>query len=503
LSKQPVKRGLVVGLLGLSLTLFAACSSTSESGESPFAAVPLANVDLENSREAPSSIDSASVRDLELAWSQPLLAKAEGLRYVGSPVVEEGVAYVQDPMSNVQAIEIETGEIVWEARFEEPVSGPNGVIVMDGEVFGASRSSAFALDAETGSRSWTTRLVRNDSEQIAMAPGYRDGRVYFSTLAYEEEGNEVGALWALDARSGRRLWHFDTVPRGLWGKPEINFGGGIEFTPAFDGKGSMYIGVSNPGPVPGTPRYPWGSSRPGRNLYSNSVVKLNEKTGEVEWFYQLTPHGVCAGGFGSPVLTRVGGRGVVVAVGLAGIAVALDQETGELLWRRPVGVHNGHDNDGLLAMRGEYEKLKTPMLIYPGLYGGVMGNISLRGSTVFVGIVNGPVRVLSQGDLRPSGAYKGELVALDVATGEVEWKRQLSSPIFGPTTVTNDLVITASLEGGVFAFDAESGREAWRKGVPGVTEGGTAVSGDTLLLRTGSPAFAGEMPKLMAYRLAD
>jgi outer membrane protein assembly factor BamB len=154
-------------------------------------------------------------------------------------------------------------------------------------------------------------------------------------------------------------------------------------------------------------------------------------------------------------------------------------------------------------MRGEYEKLKTPMTVYPGLYGGVMGPISVRGSTAFVGVTNGGVRVLSQSSLEPVGSYRGELVALDVATGAVKWKHSVLSPALGPTTVTNDLVFATSLEGGVSAFDAESGKEVWRKELPGQTEGGTTVAGDTLLVRTGSPGLAGEMPRLLAYRLPD
>lgn len=491
-----------IGVASALVILLAGCSSsTSEGGKGPSVAVPLANVDLDNTRNAPSAIESATVQDLERVWSLPLRAAAEGLRYIASPVVEDGVAYLQDPRSNVEAVDLETGKVLWEARYDEPVSGPNGVIVADGMVFGATRSSAFSLDAATGEETWSTKLVRNGAEQISMAPGYHGGRVYLATTPYEGKGNEVGVLWALDGMSGKRLWHFDTVPRGLWGKPQLNYGGGVDFTPAFDGEGAMYVGIGNPGPVPGTPRYPWGSSYPGRNLYSNSIVKLNEKTGEVEWYYQLTPHGVCAGGFGSPVLAEAGGREAVIAAGLAGIAIALDRETGELLWRRPVGIHNGHDDDGLLAMRGEYEKLKTPMTVYPGLYGGVMGPISLRGSTVFVPVSNGAVRVPSQTALEPVGPYTGELVALDVATGAVEWKQRFPSPVFGPTTVTNDLVFVSSLDGITAAFEAGSGKEVWRRKLPSQTEGGMTVVGDTLLVRTGSPGLSGEMPKLMAFRL--
>jgi len=481
----------------------AGCSSSSgEAEDGRSSASPLANVDLANTRQAPSAIERANVADLDLAWSLPQRAKATDLRYLASPVVADGVAYLQDPRSNVEAVDVDSGAVLWERRYEEPVSGPNGVIVAAGVVFGATKEKAIALDAETGEQLWATRLVRNGAEQIAMAPGHHDGRVYVSTATRYGKGNEVGVLWALDAHTGRKLWHFDTVPRGLWGKPEVNNGGGLDFSPAFDAEGSMYVGVSNPGPIPGTERFPWGSSRPGPNLYSNSIVKLDERTGKVEWHYQLAPHGVCTGGLGPPVLAEVGGRKLVIGAGMQGIVVGLDRETGELLWRQPVGIHNGHDNDGLMAMRGEYEKLDTPAVFFPGLYGGVFGPSSLSGSTLFVPVTNGAVRVTSQTALEPVGPYEGELVALDVGDGSVKWKQSFPAPVFGPTTVSNDLVFVSSLDGVAAAFDIHSGDRVWRAKLPGHTEGGMAFSGDSLLVRTGSPGLYGEMPKLLAYRLA-
>ncbi|HEU4739758.1 MAG TPA: PQQ-binding-like beta-propeller repeat protein [Solirubrobacterales bacterium] len=485
----------------------AGCSSSEPSagaGEGEGAhPTALANVDLANTRTAPSAIDSASVGDLELAWSLPQRTKGPYLRYIASPVVKDGIVFLQDPSSNVEAVDLDSGELLWERRFEDPVSGPNGVIVIGRVVYGATRTRAIALDAETGEELWSTPIVGDGTEQIAMAPGYHDGRVYLSTATFAGEGDEVGVLWALDARTGRKLWHFDTVPRGLWGNPEINYGGGIDFTPAFDGEGSMFIGVSGPGPVPGTARYPWGSSRPGPNLYSNSIVKLDERSGEIEWFHQVTPHAVCAGGFGPPVLARAGGRKIVTAVGLGGIAVALDSASGELLWRHPLGIHNGHDHDGLLAMRGEAERLKLPLVSYPGIYGGVFGPISLRGSTAYIAVNNGAVRVTSQESLEAVGSYRSELIALNVGTGKIEWKHDLPDPILGPTTVTNDLVLASSLGGDVFALDADSGERVWGAKLPDHSEGGMAVVGKDLLVRSGSFGLYGEMPRLVAYRLGE
>ncbi len=103
--------------------------------------------------------------------------------------------------------------------------------------------------------------------------------------------------------------------------------------------------------------------------------------------------------------------------------IALDAETGKLLWKRPVGTHNGHDNDGLYAMRHEYSRLSLGETVYPGLLGGVIAPMATNGSTVFVPVVNHSVSFTSQTEPQESGPATGELVALDVATGAVKWDR--------------------------------------------------------------------------------
>jgi outer membrane protein assembly factor BamB len=500
--RKDLAKLLLGPMFALILTVpLGGCSSSSRgAGEERFTEIPYGNVDSANTRYAPSSIEAATVSDLEPAWSLPVEAEGEREGLTGSPVVVGGTVYLQDPASDVLAVDAGSGKLVWKKRFDAPTSGPNGIIAARGMVFGATPSNAFALDADTGRQLWSVRLVRSGSERISMTPGYHDGLVYFSTRPLDEQGGEVGVLWALEAKSGKRVWHFDTVPRSLWGNREVNFGGGLSRPPAFDGEGSMYIGTDNPGPIPGVDRYPWGSSRPGPNLYTNSIVKLEEKTGEVEWHYQVTPHSLCNWDVGAPVLSEVKGRKIVVAGSLGGIVVALDRETGKPLWRQPVGKHNGHDNDGLLAMRSGSAGLPMPMTVYPGVFGGVAGPMAVRGSTVFVPVVDWATRLLTQTDAETVDLPVGQLVALDLATGAVRWKKRLPSPPFGPVVATNDLVIADTYDGWMYAFDAASGDELWNEKLPSYAEGGLTVTGDTLLVRDG--VFDGEQaPQLVAYRV--
>ena len=92
----------------------------------------------------------------------------------------------------------------------------------------------------------------------------------------------------------------------------------------------MYIGTANPAPFPGTSQFPWGSSRPGPNLYTDSIVKLNASTGKLEWYYQQTPHDLYDWDLQDPpILVNVGGRQEVIAAGKSGWVIALDGQTGQ------------------------------------------------------------------------------------------------------------------------------------------------------------------------------
>lgn len=420
-----------------------------------------------------------------------------------SPVVADGIAYTQDSASGVQAIELESGEVLWETSYQSPTAGTNGVVVVNDRIYGAAGADAFALDRNTGEEIWSTTLGRDGSEQIAMAPGYRQGLVYVSTVPVNEKGGEVGVLWALDGETGKKAWRFDTVPKDLWGNRKVNFGGGLGQPPAFDEKGAMYFGVGNPGPAPGTKRHPWGSSRPGPNLYTDSIVKLDAETGKLLWHYQVTPHDICNWDIGSPVLANVGGRSLVIAAGRSGLVVALDRRTGQLVWKQAVGRHNGHDKDGIHAMRGEFDKLETPLTVYPSALGGVYAPISVSGSRVVVPVVNFGGTVASQTRQLWRGTPTGELVGLDLTTGRVAWKHKFSSGAFGAPVSVNDLVFATSSDGTIYGFDLESGREVWKTSMPAGIAAGLTISGDTLLAPAGRVEFEGQTPQILAYRLSN
>jgi alcohol dehydrogenase (cytochrome c) len=193
--------------------------------------------------------------------------------------------------------------------------------VAHGTVYAATGTAAVALDATTGRQLRSRTLVRNDHEGIDMTPGYHDGAAHVSTVPVNAStgvsygGGGQAVLWALNARTGAPEWSWDEV-QNLWGLG-IN-SGGQWYAPSIDAQGNIYLGVANPGPIGGLPGYPWGTSRPGPDLYTDSVVKLSP-AGKLLWYYQLTPHDLFDWDLQDPpMLTTANGQPVVIDGGKAG-----------------------------------------------------------------------------------------------------------------------------------------------------------------------------------------
>jgi outer membrane protein assembly factor BamB len=495
----------VVALVAIAALVLLLSGSSSSGDDLELTGTGYPGVDVANTREAKGTIASSNVSELDIAWTLPLTAQSAYGAHASAPVIVNGVVYSQDLESNVEAISLDSGEVQWRKPYEVPNEGPNGVVVSEGRVFGATASDAFALDQKTGKQVWSTPLVVNSGEAIDMAAGYHDGLVYVSTVpttvnrAYP--GGGVGTLWALDAKTGAKKWRFDTVPKSLWGDTAVNSGGGLWQPPSFDDQGNMYFGTGNPAPYPGTPQEPWGSSRPGANLYTNSVVKLDAGSGKVRWHYQQTPHDIYDWDFQDPpILIEAGGRKLAIGAGKSGIVVALDAKTGKPVWKRPVGIHNGHDADNLLALKGETSKIKAGE-VFPGTLGGVIAPMASDGTNLFVPVVNHPLTISSSGALGEGAEMSGELVAIDAATGRIEWNQEFASAAFGAPTVVNDLVFTTAFEGSVFAFDKETGNEVWVGSLPAGINTGVSISGDTVIAPAGLASAEGQVPEIVAYRL--
>jgi len=474
---------------------------------------------LANTRDVASAINTSDVSKLGVAWTVPLripITHTDGA-YAATPVVVNGVVYVQDLESNVMAISLATGQVLWTHTYNSPNGGPDGVNVANGVVYAATNHAAFALSAATGRQLWIRTLIGNDHEGIDMAPGYDHGTVYVATVPVnptvgEYLGGGKGILWALNAATGAPEWSWDEV-QDLWGKPNINSGGGQWYPPSFDAQGNIYIGVANPAPLYGTPAYPWGSSRPGPNLYTDSVVKLSPQ-GKLLWYYQLTPHDLFDWDMQNPpVLTTANGQPVVIDGGKAGILIELNARTGQLLWKLPVGVHNGHDRDGLLteyAKPASHAGLPKQFCLEPGAFGGVETQLASNGSTTYAAVNDTPLPVCGTGQgcsISESAVIEdvikgtGEMVAVNQDTGQLAWDTRLPSTPYGAATVTNGVVFTTTFRGDLYALSAATGAILFTTPLSAGTNAPVAVDGDYVIAGAGSPLSAQQQPMIIAYKL--
>jgi outer membrane protein assembly factor BamB len=472
---------------------------------------PTPNGDLANRRVATSEIDSGNVDDLGVAWTVPIKGGGTFGNYASTPIIADGVVYTQDLTSNVKAIDLETGDVKWTKDYDSATVGPNGLTIGYEKVFGATSSFAFALDMESGEEVWRSqKLPRNANEGIDMAPAVFDGTLYVSTVPGNTKsfykGNGAGVLWALDAETGKPRWKFWTVPENLWSEEhtEVNSGGGLWHPPAFDENGDVYIAVANPAPWPGTKEFPWGSSRPGPNLFTNSVVKLSREDGKEIWHRQVLAHDVYDWDLQlPPILAEDGDRTLVLVAGKVGYVYAIDSEDGSVVWQQPVGVHNGHDKDNEAALAGNYDRMpKLPLTLLPGILGGVETQMAVADGVVYAPIVNIPTVFKSQTkyDLQIAKGT-GEMVALDVGDGSQKWKRELAQPAYGAATVSNDLVFTTTFEGKLIALDRDDGSVTWEEQMPAGTNATVAIVGDTLVTAASFPQSKDQRPVIIAYRL--
>jgi outer membrane protein assembly factor BamB len=475
------------------------------------------DADQGSTRFVASTITGANVSKLGVAWTVPLTmstAHTDGA-YAATPVIVDGVVYVQDLDSNVFAISLATGQVLWTHDYDSPNGGPDGVTVAGGVVYAATNHAAVALDAATGAQLWSRTLTENDHEGIAMAPGYNNGTVYVSTVpanvttVYGAGGQ--GILWALNAKTGAPQWSWNQ-DQNLWGNPAVNSGAGLWYTPSFDAQGNIYLGIANPAPIFGTKAYPLGSSRPGPDLYTDSVVKLSP-AGKLLWYYQLTPHDLYDWDLQNPpVLTTADGRQVVIDGGKAGIMIELDAQTGKLLWQLPVGGHSGHENDGALtehATPTSHDPLPAKYCLEPSLYGGMLTELASNGSTAFAAVNDWALAASPTGFTGSVGGQVkafysavGEMVAVNQDTGSVIWDTPLPSMLFGAATVTNNVVFTTTFSGYLYALDATTGAILFSTPMSALTNAPVAVDGDYVIAGAGLAAPSSRQRNMIiAYKL--
>ncbi len=519
--------GTSLSLLAVLVTLLAAACTTSKpaattaksatttnpSATPPSGSWPYPNADVANTRQAPGSvISSANVSKLQQAWTFRITSKPDG--GVGalamSPVVVDGVVYLQDMEANVYALDLASGGLRWEYQVNTPElggPGPDGVAVVNGRVYGDTPHTAFALSAATGKPVWVDRSLLNKGEgAFSIQPQVVAGQDYLGSSLGTGAGG--GILLDLNAGTGKEVWKFNTMAGSDAAVRQVGAGGAWE-PPLVASDGSVTFGIGNPYESPAT-----AIAHPAQLLYADSEVNLDAATGRLRWYYQAVPndfqdHDLQT----SPIAASIGGTSVIIAAGKVGYVYAINAQTGALLWKTPVGVHNGHDNDSVLAMEHKLH-LTAPVTIEPGALGGVLSNPSVADNTVYVSTVDEPITYTKLTQILGGAAPKvptGQIEALNLATGTVEWDTKLPEMALGATTVSNDLVFSTLYGGELIALNRMTGAIVYRHQLPTSTNAPLVVAGNTVIVSAGGPltgslvggpAGGGGNPQVVAYTVS-
>ncbi len=469
-------------------------------------------------------ITPANVNRLELQWVFQTNAVE---KFEATPLVVDGVMYTVSPLNNIVALDAATGRVFWVYRHrpsgQRNCCGNNnrGLAILGNTLFmGTVDAYLVAVNATTGEEQWSVKLERAEAGYSIMhAPLVVKDKVIVGV-----GGGEFGIrgfIAAYDAKTGREVWRFNTVPgpgepgHETWkGDPDAwkHGGGPIWVTGSYDPDVNLtYWGVGNPGPD-------WnGDGREGDDLYTDSVIALNADTGALAWYYQFTPHDeMDYDAVQVPVLAdlqwpgldgRKRLRKVMMWANRNGFFYVLDRITGNLLLAKPfvkVNWASGIDDNGRPIRVAGKVPTKEGTIIFPGVQGGTnwySPSYSPRTglfyvscwddySTVFVkeranfregkGFPGGDALPAGPGlwtprvenHFREEDGY-GAVRAIDPLTGERKWEFKMPNVTeSGILTTASDVLFGGGREGYFFALDARTGAVLWRAALGGVVISG-------------------------------
>jgi alcohol dehydrogenase (cytochrome c) len=243
-------------------------------------------------------VNRRNASELELKW----VFQAQSLeKFETTPLVVDGIMYLTEAPNTVVALDAATGRAFWRYEYtpsseSRPCCGRvnRGVAILDETLFMATiDAQLIAIDTVTGQPNWQI-AVADPSTGYAMtlAPLIVDDKVVVGVA-----GGEFGIrgfIAAYDAATGEEDWRFYTIPgpgepgHETWeggGDAWMHGGASVWLTGSYDAQLNLtYWGIGNPGPD-------WNpAQRPGDNLYSDSVVALDADTGELVWYFQFTPN---------------------------------------------------------------------------------------------------------------------------------------------------------------------------------------------------------------------
>jgi len=424
-----------------------------------------------------------------------------------APIVINGVMFLTTSYNHVYAVDAATGDEFWHYKHKMgPITtfccGPNnrGVAIENDRVFmGTLDAKLVALDAKTGKLLWETQIADPEKGYSeTMAPAVVDGKVIIGT-----NGGEYGIrgfVKAFDAKDGKLLWTFYTIPEkgheGAWNPKDATgrdmhrnidaekaalakdasfyqtLGGGVWMTPAVDKKTkTLFFVVGNPSPDL------YGAIRPGDNLYTDSLVAIDLDKGTYKWHFQYVAHDVWdLDAVSPPILTQAkdsAGKMVDVVIhgGKTGHVYVHERNTGKLI----------RFSEAMIPQENMWVlPTKEGARMLPGANGGVEWSpmaINPKTRMAYAANLHQPMTYHVEetpypgGKLWLGGAFKtipseeqwGRLVAVNLDTGKIAWGVKTPQPLIGGVLATaGDLVFNGEGNGWFKAFDARTGKELWK-----------------------------------------
>ena len=462
-----------------------------------------------------TQITPANAKNLELQW----VWQAQSLeKYEATALVVDGVLYtvtgasIAAPYSqDVVAMDAATGRIYWTYTYTNTTFNTccgrvsRGLAILGDTLYmGSLDAHLIAIDSKTGKVLWNTAVADPAARYfITHAPLVVKDKVIVGTGG--GDGPIRGLLAAFDAKTGKEVWRFNTIPAAgepgneTWGGDAWKTGGaGIWNTGAYDPETNLtFWGTGNP-----SGGSDWtGVTRPGDNLYSDSVLALDADTGKLKWYYQFTPHDeMDYDSTQVPVLADFEFQGkmrkVMLWANRNGLMYVLDRTTGEFLLGKPFTTVNwmdGFDAKGRPhRVPGKVPGPNAPVIMptvlggtnwYPPSYSPKSGlfYISAWENTGTIATGNFPQ---ATGDT-PMAAAKllankktetegfGVVRAFDMKTGNKKWEYKMSDITWaGVLSTAGDVVFSGGREGYFFALDARSGELLWKLNLGGQVNSG-------------------------------
>ena len=423
-------------------------------------------------------ITPRNVANLGLAWAFQTNQTAS---IKSSPLLVDGVLYFTVP-ENIWAVDARSGHMIWHYRNPPTLGdhiGNRGVAMYKGWLyFLIPDGHLLCLNAKDGTVRWKVQVTDvKKGYWTTMAPLVVKNHVIVGVSG--DLDNLTGYLRAIDPETGDTQWQWNATPPA--GTPSTTTGGMTWITGTYDPTLNLvYWGTGNPTPVLN------GSSRPGNDLYTCSIVAIDPDTGKLVWSFQASPHDthdwdaveipVLVDGMfhGQP-------RKMVMQASRNGYNFVLDRTNGKSLLSVPYGPVNwslGVGKNGSPIPNPEKEPAPDGRLLAP----------DEGGLTNFRSPSFDPRTGLFIVDASPSyGIYfakpadglfgwagadygiwgKGVIEAIDYRTGRIRWRHPVGAGGSGAGVLTtgSGLTFTGDAEGNVLALDTADGKTLWHAGM--------------------------------------